>query len=207
MLIVLTHSLIGHKEISFIYAAVPPALVVVGLGTTSAVLALPKLMQSRLAIRHGLTGAAALWAAVMALTGVAEANGPWRGVDYGLLPLVRTAARQPELCGLALYGADFPWNSTGGYTWLDRPVPIYLLHTPADLAQAQSAFDELLVRVGLGATLTGYQTVRCNGDYCLLRRPQACSPGRPNSRSTRYSQRMPTQATIPLPAWVAPPRQ
>jgi hypothetical protein len=200
VVIVLTHSLVGHKEITFIYAAIPPALITAGLGTARAVLAMPALLRPVVAPSRILAGVVVLWAAAMGLTGIADARGPWRGVDDGLLSLTRTAGRQPDLCGLGMYGADFPWNATGGYAWLDRAVPVYLLLTPAELAQAQPGFDELLVRIGLADTLPGWRKVSCTEAFCLLRRPPPCTPV-PSLEVNAVLQRLPYQATIPLPAW------
>ena len=175
IVVVLSHSIIAHKEISFIYAAVPPAIIVAGLGTARLVLILPRLLKPAVAPRALLAAAASLWLGVALLADMAALKSQWHGVNDSLLILTKEAGKHPDLCGLGFYGPDFPWNSTGGYSFLNRPVPIYLLRTRASLAKAQSGVNYLLANAVLEADLPEYRRVRCAGGYCLMHHEQACT--------------------------------
>ncbi len=173
---VLAHSAIGHKEISFIYAAIPAVMIVAGIGTARLVLAIPRLLRPRLAPRSVLAAAAGLWLAVEGLTGISAMRLQWQGVDDTLLPLWIAARKQPDLCGLGLYVRDAPWWwYSGGYTYLNRPVPMYLMHTPEALAEARPGYNYLVLERPLAETMYGDEIVTCTRDYCLTRRKQSCA--------------------------------
>ena len=173
---VLAHSAIGHKEISFIYAAIPAALIVAGIGSARAVLALPSLLRPPIAMRTAVAAAAAGWLLVEALSGISAIRLQWQGVDADLLPLWIAARREPDLCGLGLYVRGAPWWwYGGGYTYLNRPVPMYLMHTPEALAEAQPAYNYLVLERPLAETWPGYAVVTCTQEFCLVRHQQSCA--------------------------------
>lgn len=82
----------------------------------------------------------------------------------------------PGLCGLALYvGEQQWWIWTGGYSLLDRDVPLYLLRSPTDFEAAAPGFDTLLADEAVLAYLpSGYVLSRCIHGACLLHRPGPC---------------------------------
>jgi GPI mannosyltransferase 3 len=169
--VVVSHSAIAHKEISFIYAAVPATMIVAGIGTARAALALPRLLrpQSVLAL------AAVLWLAVAGLTGGAASSLLRPGGTDNPLAVWAAARQRPDLCGLGLYGPDFPWYLTGGYAFLNRPVPIYLLRTPEALAHARPGMNYLVADRQLAGALRDYAAVLCARGYCLMRHDQPCT--------------------------------
>nr|WP_321986063.1 hypothetical protein [uncultured Lichenicoccus sp.] len=173
--LVLSHSVIAHKEFSFIAGAVPLILSVAGIGAVSlldrfgpaAPLAPPRLP---------LASWVALGIAAMCLTTIFSGYKALRR-DHANLPVLMREARQiPGLCGLALYVGDQNWWIwTGGYSLLDRDVPLYLLRTPAGFAATAPGFDTLLVDQAVLAYLpSGYVLSRCIQGACLLHRPGPC---------------------------------
>ncbi len=167
------HSLIPHKEISFIYAALPPALIVAGIGTARVVMAAAEALRSRVSLAAMGFAASLLWAVVAAYTADHSFRPLW---FYGheMLPIWKEARSRPDLCGLGLYGARFPWHITGGYALLDRPAPIYLLRSPAALGPAGPGINYLIAANPPAPELHSYETVMCGSDFCLLHRPQGC---------------------------------
>ena len=177
LIVILFHSFIPHKEISFIYAALPPAVIVIGIGAAQTALTLPRLLSVAVAPRMALAVVTGLSLAVMGLTAAAEKRSWWNGMDVSMLPLTREAGKHSDLCGLGLLGPvfpNFPWPLMGGYSYLNRPVPIYFLHTPAELSEARPGFNYLLINASLQLFLQDYEKVMCTGGYCLMRHPQPC---------------------------------
>ena len=168
-----SHSLIGHKEFSFIYGALPLVLVVAGVGA------------ARLLDRHRrqrpATGmqrwVAAIMVSVCVMT-MFSGYKPMRRDHVRFATLVRQARSAPGLCGLGLYGdADAWWAWTGGYSLLDRKVPLYLLRTPADFANAEPGFNALIAdRAVLNYLPSNYLITDCIRSVCLLRRMTPCAP-------------------------------
>ena len=177
VLVVAFHSLIAHKEISFVYAAVPPAMVTVGLGTAWLVKRLPELLRLPVEPSRLLAAGAGGWFAVALLTGLAEQPYAQSGPRAGLQSLWGDLRAKPDLCGLGLYGrGQFPWPWSSGYTGLDRAVPMYLMRSPQALAEAEPGFNYAVVTAEGSADLPGYDRLRCSWYLCLVHREQACTP-------------------------------
>ena len=170
----LFHSLIAHKEISFIYAAAPLAMTVVGIGTARSVLALHRLRPD-VSLRSALALAVVLWTILAGSYGVAGLRALREEVASSMLPVWMAAAKAPDLCGLGLYGPHFPWYRSGGYSYLNRATPIYLLRTPEALAEAQPGINYVLVDSRSADTLPEYKKALCSSAFCLLKREQPCA--------------------------------
>ncbi len=175
--VIFSHSVIAHKEFSFIAGTVPLILVVAGIGGA--------MLLARLGPRSGPNRSRippASWVALaivaMCVTTLFSGYKSLRRDHANLPSLMRQARQVPGLCGLALYvGEQQWWIWTGGYSLLDRDVPLYLLRAPADFATAASGFDALLVDEGVLAYLpTSYRLVRCLHGACLLHRDGSCLP-------------------------------
>ena len=114
------HSLVPHKEVRFIYLTIAAAPILIGLGA-SHVLGL-------LAMRRGpraITVGAPLFLAVSVALSCFIATGPldarW-SFQRGMVHAFLTAHREPGMCGLQVRDMP-PWQS-GGYTYLNRDVPL-----------------------------------------------------------------------------------
>ena len=170
-----SHSLIAHKEFSFIAGAVPLILVVAGVG---AALLLDRI--ETVGRRRWLRVPLVTWVAVgMAAMCLMTTFSGYKALrrDHANLPrLMRDARQVPGLCGVALYVGDEQWwDWTGGYSLLDRDVPLYLLRRPADLAAVMPGFDALLADEAVLATLpASYVLSKCIHGACLLHRSGPC---------------------------------
>lgn len=173
-LTVLSHTLIAHKETSFIYAAAPMALIVVGLGSARLALMLPTILRRSVSPRCALALGAGVWLAVAIPHGAAQFISASREVSHGMQPIWVAIRQAPDLCGLGYFGLKFPWPLSGGYTYLNRPVPIYLVRTPERLAAARPAFNYLLVERPVADLVQGYDSVLCSSEYCVMRRDEPC---------------------------------
>jgi len=121
--VVLSHSMIAHKEYRHIYLALACAAILLGAGASSLV----TFCRARL----GANGAVASLIVLMALAAGLSARSATTGLqakrfhqDRALLLSFLATHDQPDLCGLGVKGFD--WVDTGGYSYLHRDVPIYL---------------------------------------------------------------------------------
>ncbi len=174
-LTLISHMLIPHKEMSFVYAALPAALIVAALGTARAVNALPDLLAKPLGCGVGLRAAVGLWICVCASTASVLAF-YWRGAGVDMLPLWIDARARADLCGVGIVGPVETWSRTGGYAYLGRQVPIAILISGPDLAAGGPSVNYLVGPAMSGEAPAGYGIVRCIDDYCLMRREGPCAP-------------------------------
>jgi hypothetical protein len=125
----IAHSAVPHKESRFILVLIPILAALAGVGLTE--------LQERLP-RHAfqVAAAAVLAAAVTGATILPRLTWGDLGQDAHFAPndtayhynepftrLMEAAYSQPDLCGLRIDTPLLAW--TGGYTYLDRPVPFY----------------------------------------------------------------------------------
>jgi len=114
------HSMLPHKEARFIYLAVAAAPILIGLGVTRVL--------HLLATRHGSRAVTVGAPAFLMLGGILScyiATGPlgarW-SFQRGMVHAFLAAHREPGLCGLQV--RDMPSWKSGGYTYLNRDVPL-----------------------------------------------------------------------------------
>ncbi len=165
--VILSHSLVAHKEISFIYAALPPMLILAGLGTcrlAEAVTWRPPFTPARAAM--------AFWIA----TGVTTALNTgfiamWKS-HHAILEADALLSHDGSLCGLGLR-LPVRWEWTGGDVLLGKPVPIYAFASQAGVARVAPAIDAALGGPDVADTLPGFVVVRCwpnlDSEICLAR--------------------------------------
>jgi hypothetical protein len=115
---VLMHMAIPHKEPRFIYLAIAIAPILIGLGAARLL---------RPVVRHrAVPAVAAVLAAGAAMSAWAAVAGPlaprW-AFERATIQAFLAAHDTPALCGLGV--RDVPMFGTGGYTYLDRDVPLY----------------------------------------------------------------------------------
>ena len=175
--ILAVHMGVAHKEYRFIYPAVVLMSVLAAIG-----LAELARQGARWLAERGLRQAVAAALAAVLLAGIwgAIALGVWsngalallRGRDHDELMAISFVRDLATPCGVGLYG-DEAWVRYGGYTWLHRPVPMFWPKDETTLAQATGAFDTLVIDRPPPASL-GFQTLRCFGEICVIRRPGQC---------------------------------
>jgi phosphatidylinositol glycan class B len=178
-LILLTCSLIGHKELRFIYPAILLAVIVSGIGLAQLVLWISEALRDR-----GWAGcraiiapsALALAAVVLAQLALAKGSEPYhrlwtRGRDMILAS--RYIARLGAVCGIGV--VDHDWDDTGGYAAFHHPVPLYWATPLGPLDPDSLAFNTVVYdrRKPIGA---GYVEEACFGDSCVAQRRGTCSP-------------------------------
>jgi phosphatidylinositol glycan class B len=116
----LLHSLVPHKEVRFIYLTIAAAPILIGSG---AAWLIDRLTQGRQAFG---VGAATLFLMLAALLSWRTGTGPlgsrWQ-VERASVEATLAAHAEPAMCGLLVRDVWF-WRS-GGYTYLNRDVPLW----------------------------------------------------------------------------------
>lgn len=188
----LPHFAIGHKELRFLYPAVPFAIVVAAIGLAG----MADVIAARLAPRPddrrssplGRTDRTArplaralAFLLVVATALTMQTLGSWRLAwtrTRADLLMDSTFVRADAACGVALWGVE--WWLSGGYTHLDRPVPMYLydqfdpeLATRPPAAADWPAFDWVMAFDGRTPPAI-YRRVACSEPICLWRRDGDC---------------------------------
>jgi GPI mannosyltransferase 3 len=194
---VVVHSALPHKEVRFIYLAIAALPVLIGLGAVEVL--------SWLARRPG--GERLALAGPMAFLGIAAAcscfiaAGPlvarWsfqRGTVHAFL----AAHDAPGLCGLRV--RDMPSWRSGGYTYLNRDVPLVFepyvpeVHLPGVslplrfaverdgglVPQYRGAWSHMIAEIGHAPA--GFTPIACfpgdvtanEPELCLYKRPEGC---------------------------------
>ena len=188
LVVLVTHSAIGHKEYRF---AVPALLLVIysaGLGCGVLVAAVPRAWLIALTITFWCVGSGMLARELhttkttlsIALLGPAWQFEAGRG---GLTALGRLRTVQP-LCGVGLVGV--PWYLTGGYTWLHRDVPMEEVHDPRALQAEAGAFNAAVALEDI-APPPLFEKEGCDAGLCVWRRTTGTGCAAPASDLRRFA--------------------
>lgn len=171
------HSLIAHKEVSFVYVSLPCAMVTVGLGAARFVTALQRWLKFPLAqhVNVAIAGIAAV--AIAAAVGIAERPYKITPFQNSIRALVGYAHAQPDLCGLDLYTDEgIGWGEMGGQVSLLRNVPIYMTMSSDAFEESRQSFNYVIALKERMRSMPGFDTVYCSRDYCLFHQPVQCQP-------------------------------
>jgi hypothetical protein len=168
------HSLVPHKELRFIVPAIPLLCALAALGLEQ----LRRTMSQPIFVATGaLLLATSVWSAVLLpqltfgnlgayLTSQPQASA-WDD-SAPVNSLILAAGDQADLCGLRIYGPSLPW--TGGYSYLNRRVPMYAVDRPPP---GPGHYNYAIVK---GPT-TSAGVVRASGRWALVKTAlRSCTP-------------------------------
>lgn len=167
---VITHSVIAHKEMRFLYPIMPLIVILIGIGTSEMLIRLTPEGWGRGFYAGSAVAAWGIMSFAIAVGDGFRAN--WTHNTEGLLAMEDVGLRK-DVCGLGLADA---WWATGGYTYLHLSVPIYLVDDISDLDKIATSFNYALVPKPLSSHFEGFDLVRC---WDPSRRPIGLSPGLP----------------------------
>jgi len=177
--ILLSHSLVAHKEYRFVLPALPFVLILAALGTAKAA----RLLVQGMAANHWtaprwvplalLCGA---WGLASACLSVSDRWQPeWSRVAPGIATAQALHQRE-TLCGLGLLT---PWWDLPGYTTLHRDIPVFWFGDDTRrLWRSAPAFNYVMARPEQMPPGTSYRLESCPSEICLYRRPGQCAPPR-----------------------------
>jgi GPI mannosyltransferase 3 len=193
------HSLLPHKEVRFIYLALAAAPILIGLGATRVF----QILAERYGPRAITAGVPSFLVLVVVLTGFIATGplGPRWSMQRGMVHAFLAAHREPGLCGLQV--RDIPSWRSGGYTYLNRDVPLmfdpyvpevhqkgapFLLRYIVEreggpVPQLRSPYSHVIAEAAHRPA--GFDPVVCfpedvgpeEPELCLFRRPGGCPGG------------------------------
>jgi len=181
--IVIPHTLIPHKEWRFIYPATPLLITLSGIGVAETVSAL----NARLKLRWSAFAVVGLSVGFFLCTSAAiAAVFPYWKQYAGNLLAFQKLTRDDNVCGVALYKNSWVWS--GGYTYLHRNVPIYLLTEELEVEKLAPSFNVIVTYKPLPEEHDSFGVVHCwdsrsyGGSHvpilvCLYKRLGRCAPG------------------------------
>ncbi|MGG5822758.1 hypothetical protein [Falsiroseomonas sp. HW251] len=174
--VLLSHSLLAAKEATYIYPALPPMLIVAGLGTLRLARWLGEsLRPGRLGTTELVRHATALWILVCGATAASAGARPHWTQNTNFLLATAELRRHSDLCGLVLYGDRTPWFLTGGNSWIGRGVPFYWARSQRALGEVGTAANFALAGPEALADLPGFRPLACfagresAGEVCVAR--------------------------------------
>src|SRR5580698_8288199 len=184
-IIVVSHSVIPHKEIRFIYPILAPAITLAAMGIVD-------LLQE---IKHGLNFLDnPRWVVAIGVAFFLVSSGllavhcaDWYKTRWGGGAFDRLS-REPAVCGVGIYRSI--WWESGGYTHLHRDVPIIAMESAAQLANDAPSFNALIAPAGSPGLPSGFTQPQCWQGVCLSERPGTCAPPPAGEELNEYLKRI-----------------
>jgi len=172
--LVLSHSLIGHKEYRFVYPVLPFLLTLACVGAVE-IYAFATRGFSIPARRTGFFALAGAW---LLTSFTLAAHDGFRGnfvKTADVMGAFDIAHDYAPACGLGV--ADYHWAGTPGYTGLRRDIPIYLLPDQLEGARLRQAYNVLVYRETMWPPLSDtYLPLGCSTKGCVAVREGTCTP-------------------------------
>ena len=182
LVILVSHSLIPHKEDRFIYPLVPIALTLAALGLLDAAAWLSRRLP-RLQSPGTATAVGVLFMASISVWLGSEF--PLWGNNAGTLAAMEALSTDPAVCGIGLRG--IPYTKSGGYTFLHRDVPIVVVLRDAQLKTLGPALSAVLTEIPLKDRQ--FAPAGCRHGACVYRRSGPCRAPGPENEINHYLER------------------
>jgi hypothetical protein len=187
LVIIGSHTLLGHKEYRFLAPALPFVVIAAGLGASRII--------ARLGNRSGRTSQVALVGTALMLFAFASwaqaIEGPFRrewSRGSGEIAAARAIAAMSDVCGIAGYAIEA--SALAGMARYAHDVPVYVVSTPQRFPQDAVSFNVVIAADDNLPPPAGFSQAGCwsNGfneasfntrmpHICVLIRPGPCRPG------------------------------
>ena len=170
LIILVSHSVLGHKEVRFLYPLVPLEITLAALGVMEVAPAFNTGRKSPLSSRTIVVSGLAF---CVLISGLLATHFDWSQRSGNLVAFDQLSG-DSTLCGVGIYRIE--WLYCGSYTHLHRNVPIILLRQASELEQESQSFNAVVTRGSLSDPLAGFELAGCWNGICLYRRPGPCTP-------------------------------
>jgi phosphatidylinositol glycan class B len=168
LVIVASHSMIGHKEDRFIYPVIPILLTLSGIGVVE--IARGSSNPEKQPTSYSIVIAGLI--ACCLFSGMLSGSFRYWDRNDGSLVIFDRISTDSRSCGVGIYG--FNSFNTGGYTHLHRKIPIFVIPDNAFLDSAWRSFNILLADESLGITSGRFALEECVDGVCAFRRQGPC---------------------------------
>jgi len=169
-IVVVSHSLIPHKEIRFLYPILAPAITLAAMGIVDL---LGEIKRGLIFLENPkwivAISVAFLFvsSALLALHCTRWCETRWGEGAFDRL------GREPALCGVGIY--QLKWWESAGYTHLYQNVPIIPMESPAQLAKDAPSINALIAPANSPDLPAGFGQSQCWQGVCLYERPGTCT--------------------------------
>ncbi len=176
---VVVHSLVAHKEYRYVLLSTAILLILAAIGTVTLVLKHTRRGPHR---TRTFFLAGGLWLCVSVASGTVGPGGSLWSVHRAELRLFQSLHRDPGACGVAIF--QHHWSETGGYSYLHRRIPMYVLDKGTSAQKLHSStpsFNRLIAPAASPDTLGQFTRFNCEGTngplstrLCIYRRAGSC---------------------------------
>ncbi|MEG3438618.1 hypothetical protein V0288_15910 [Pannus brasiliensis CCIBt3594] len=198
LVIIVSHSFLGHKEYRYIFPALPLILILAGLGTADLVSRISLTRRFTRGKSISIVSGLLVWMLLSwMLSGrfytdrAFSFDPPWQKLGFthwqthgGQLQAYQYLSTEKDLCGVGVRG--IAWQYTGGYAHLHQDVPIYFVKDDREIGELKSHFNYLVFNQET-PDLEGYRLEKCFGGACVYKRPSPCTVN-PDYHINKYLQ-------------------
>jgi hypothetical protein len=170
LIILVSHSVIAHKEGRFLYPLLPLGITLAALGVLEVA---PAFNTGRKSPPSSRTIVVSGLAICVLSSGFLAPQFNW-SLRSGSLIAFDQLSRDSTLCGVGVYQIE--WSHTAGYVHLHQNVPIIPLGQASELEQESGSFNALVTDGSLPDPKGGFELAGCWNGVCLYRRPGPCTP-------------------------------
>ena len=167
--IIFYHSLIAHKEFSFIYPAIPLIIIVASVELSRHFNSL-----SRRQFVFCLCAQATAMICVLSGTYVDRQSAADAMIRMQIL-----ANAQPDMCGLMLVNNNGNWGRSGGYSRMTKARPLYLQTEKTASYLLKSQYNYVISEQDYPIFEPSAKEVKCTRSVCLYKIENSCT-GRPD---------------------------
>ena len=174
--IVITFSLVGHKEHRFVYPALPFVMIVCGIGTS----VIWQGLASRWSRTVAIAGCAGAWLGVAGCSVATAATTKEIANGVSMTAAMRLVSKDPGICGVAVDSPEF-WILTG-YSRLRSGLILY--HRGDDLEGEPLPYTAIIMHHNapeVAIPSRRWRQVACyrgGAPTCVFVSPHACAPPR-----------------------------
>ncbi len=173
LVILLTHSVVAHKEFRFVYPIIPIAVTLGALGIGEVLSALaPRLRALQSATTACVIG---LIPCICISAALAWFFPLWSRYSGNLIAF-QELSHDAKVCGIALVGSQVDPVIGGGYTYLHRNVPLFFFRTAGEAGRMRSGPSFNTVVTSLPFEYGGFRLARCWNGTCVYRGEGSCTP-------------------------------
>jgi GPI mannosyltransferase 3 len=184
-IVVVSHSVIPHKEIRFVYPILAPAITLAAMGMVDILSEIKRgarfLENPKWVVGIGV----AFFFVSSALLAAQCAD--WYRTRWGAGAFDRLS-RESAVCGVGIYRAI--WWESGGYTHLHRDVPIIPVESSAQLAKDAPSINALIAPAASPDLPSGFTQSQCWKGVCLFERPGTCGRPDPDEELNAYLRKI-----------------
>jgi GPI mannosyltransferase 3 len=171
--LLIPHSLVPHKEYRFLYPILSFVLILAALGLAELCNTLAGWLRWRYT-KPALVAISCLYCVILSIS-IGYRDLRWKSAS-GPLIAFRNLSHDLSVCGVAIVQDD--WFYYGGYTYLHRDVPVYVIPRTELVRDMERNFNAMVTPARLPYRFGNFELLKCQGGVCTYRRAGQCEPNK-----------------------------